>query len=155
MLSSWSISISLVCPLSHRKTDWPKGSLTGSSVGFPVGWSDGRGWTGCCSFSYSTSHFYSAHWGSPPPARSLKDSPVPTIHSLVKEVVPHGDYTDRRHKAQSTLGFVGYVEESEGRQRGVMGKWCTYKLCSRGSPSQQEQRYMLRGQQIEGQGERA
>ncbi|KAK5864059.1 hypothetical protein PBY51_001033 [Eleginops maclovinus] len=50
MLSGCSISISFVCPLSHVKTDWPKGRLTGGSAGLPVGGGDGRGRTGCSVF---------------------------------------------------------------------------------------------------------
>lgn len=66
MLSGWSISISFVCPLSHLKTDWPKGCLTGGSAGLPVGSSDGRGRTGCGVFPSCASRLCSYLPGWPP-----------------------------------------------------------------------------------------
>ncbi len=96
MLSGSSISISFVCPLSHPKTDWPKGCLTGGSAGLPVGTGDGRGWTGCSVFPSCAFRFCSCPLGvtptppnptTHPPVQSLRDGSVPATRSAVREVV--------------------------------------------------------------------
>lgn len=84
--------VSFVCPLSHLKTDWPKGCLTGGSAALPVGRSDGRGSTGCSVFPSCACRFCSCPLGCPPPTKhtpvqSLRHSSVAATRSPEREVM--------------------------------------------------------------------